>query len=422
MRLRKRAWYEKYAHRIDPDLRIQLSRMKQLEKESIIVSYPTIIQCVKDENANYDDLADWCIQRGGNVIGKIPLIDSVYGEFSAELLEELVVHHQVEHLFLDRRVYASLDLSAQSTGVKHIQIDRKLSGAGITIAILDTGLYPHPDLVTPISRIVGFADLVNGKADYYDDHGHGTHCAGNAAGNGYSSQGLYVGAAPEAKIVGVKVLDEYGGGKLSTVIRGIEWCVIHQQQYHLDILSLSLGAPAVQSYRKDPLAQASRIAWHNGMMVCTAAGNDGPKTGTISSPGHDPLILTIGAADHEVASFSSRGPTPDGFMKPDLYAPGTDIISLNAPGSELESQFSDKRIDEHYIRLSGTSMATPYVAGICALLLEANPHLTPNDLKAILTSTAKEITGELAGNVDATTALGLAEHYRTFQRNGMPSP
>ncbi|MDQ0418817.1 serine protease AprX [Croceifilum oryzae] len=422
MQLRKREWYEKYAHRLDPDLRVQLSRKKQLDKESISVSYPIIIQLDKEESVDTYALADWCASRGGSVLGEIPLIDSIYGEFSAELLEELVVHHQVEHLYLDRRVYASLDLSAKSTGVRQLQLERNLMGTGITIAILDTGLFPHPDLINPVSRIVGFIDLVQGKTDYYDDHGHGTHCAGSAAGNGFSSQGIYMGAAPEAKIVGVKVLDQHGGGKLSTVVRGIEWCVMNQKEYQLDILSLSLGAPAIQSYRKDPLAQASRIAWHNGIMVCTAAGNDGPKPGTISSPGHDPLILTVGAAYHEVAMFSSRGPTKDGWMKPDLYAPGTDIISLNVPGSELELQFLDRCVDDHYLRLSGTSMATPYVAGICALLLEENPNLTPNDLKAILTSTAKEISGELAGNVCAVAAVELAEHYRQFQRNQLPSP
>src|SRR5690606_33155351 len=173
------------------------------------------------------------------------------------------------------------------------------------------------------------------------------------AGNGFQSEGLYAGAAPEADIVGVKVLDFSGGGRLSTVIRGIEWCIENKEKYGIRILSLSLGSPALESYRHDPLAQAAEKAWHKGIVVCAAAGNDGPNRGTISTPGNHPLIITVGAVDDRNtvsreddvrAPFSSLGPTPDGLIKPDIYAPGTDIISLNAPGSELEKMLFESRV------------------------------------------------------------------------------
>src|SRR5699024_3725732 len=128
---------------------------------------------------------------------------------------------------------------------------------------------------------------------------HGTHCAGDVAGNAFQSDGQYIGPAPEASIVGVKALDKDGGGRLSTIIQGIEWCLNNKESFDIRVISLSLGAPAHESYRDDPLAQAAQKAWHAGIVVCTAAGNDGPSPETIGTPAIDPFIITVGAADDE---------------------------------------------------------------------------------------------------------------------------
>lgn len=418
----KKPWFEEKQNQIDPGLRYQLQKMRAKVAGIDSGTLPVIVQ-LKHE---VDETRKQEIKKAknGKELGEIGFLQSLYGIVTPGTIRELTEHEEVSRIYYDREVQAFLDTAAKSTGARDIQLDEGLTGKGITIAVLDTGIHPHEDLTQPDNRIVGFVDLVGEKADPYDDQGHGTHCAGDAVGNGHQSEGLYAGAAPGANVVGVKVLDFSGGGRLSTVIRGIEWCIDKKAEYGIKVISLSLGSPAMESYRDDPLAQAAEKAWHEGIVVCAAAGNEGPSQGTISTPGNHPLIITVGAADDRntvsreddvKAPFSSLGPTIDGLIKPDIYAPGTDIISLNAPGSELEKMLAESRVGEHYIRMSGTSMATPFCAGVAALLLEANPYLSPNDIKSILMSTSSILGNEQAGYIDVKKALQLAKKYLAFQ-------
>lgn len=421
-------WFEENEDTIDSNLRFQLQTLRKHVQSADITALPVIVQLKPETEENHkNEICDIISKYSfkNSKPNELPLFRSYYGNINTQAIRTLAQHSQVNRIFYDREVKAFLDISSKSTGARDVQLEEGLTGKGTTIAILDTGIYPHPDLVQPHNRIVGFVDLVNAETEPYDDQGHGTHCAGDAAGNGYSSEGLYAGAAPEAKLVGVKVLDQYGAGRLSTVIRGVEWCIQNKKRLGIGIISLSLGSPALESYRDDPMAQAVEKAWHNGIMVCVAAGNEGPHTGTINTPGNDPLVLTVGAADDRntverdddvKAPFSSIGPTPDGLVKPDLYAPGADIISLNAPGSFLEMQLPEGRVGKHYLRLSGTSMATPFCAGVAALLLEANPYLSPNDIKCIMMSTSSILVGEQAGYLDVKKALQMAKQYLEFQK------
>ena len=167
-------------------------------------------------------------------------------------------------------------------------MEAQFDGKGVTVAVVDTGIFAHPDFTVPENRIAAFVDLVNNRKDPYDDNGHGTHVAGIVAGNGSRSNGLYQGIAPAARLVGVKVLDAYGSGVLSNVIRGIQWCVRQKERLDIRVINLSLGAPAQDSFRDDPLCQAVQAAWQRGIVVCVAAGNDGPAAGTIATPGIRP--------------------------------------------------------------------------------------------------------------------------------------
>lgn len=419
MSKQNKPWFEEQQERLDPGLRYQLQRIGAAATNVMgSKTLPVIIRLKnKVEEKKKEELKEMIQQPS---LGEIQILSSLYGTLTPQMIRKLTERQEIERIYYDREVQAFLDIAARSTGARDIQLEESLTGKGVTIAILDTGIYPHVDLTHPHSRIKGFVDLVDDKKEPYDDQGHGTHCAGDAAGNGFQSEGLYAGAAPEADIVGVKVLDFSGGGRLSTVIRGIEWCIENKEKYGIRIISLSLGSPALESYRHDPLAQAAEKAWHKGIVVCAAAGNDGPNRGTISTPGNHPLIITVGAVDDRNtvsreddvrAPFSSLGPTPDGLIKPDIYAPGTDIISLNAPGSELEKMLFESRVGEHYIRMSGTSMATPFCAGVAALLLEVNPYLSPNDVKCILMSTASVFGNEQAGYIDVKAAVRLARQY-----------
>lgn len=423
MSKQSKPWFEEKQDVIDPGLRYQLQRMRTRVAGVDSATLPVIVQLKQDVKEQPQKVFKQ--MTNGKWLGEIGLLKSIYGTLSPHSIRELTDYEEVSRIYYDREVQAFLDIASKSTGARDIQLTEGLTGKGVTIAVLDTGIHPHEDLTQPENRIAGFVDLVGDKQDPYDDQGHGTHCAGDAVGNGHQSEGLYVGAAPGAKVFGVKVLDFSGGGRLSTVIRGIEWCIEHKEEYGIKILSLSLGSPAMESYRNDPLAQAAEQAWHQGLVVCAAAGNEGPSKGTISTPGNHPLILTVGAADDRntvsreddvKAPFSSMGPTLDGLIKPDIYAPGTDITSLNAPGSELEKMLTESRVGEYYIRMSGTSMATPFCAGVAALLLEANPYLSPNDIKSILMSTSSVFGNEQAGYIDVKKAVKLAKQYLAFQQ------
>src|SRR5690606_17662424 len=180
------------------------------------------------------------------------------------------------------------------------------------------------------------------RAESYDDDGHGTHVAGIIAGNGFASGGKDVGVAPGARLVGVKVLDQDGGSPISRVIAGIQWVVENRKNLKIQIINLSLGAPAEKGYRKDPLSQAVEEAWRRGLVVCVAAGNRGPEEGTITTPGINPSVITVGSIDDQrtiprlddvMTDHSGRGPTVDELVKPDLVAPGARITSLK-PGGE----------------------------------------------------------------------------------------
>jgi len=315
----------------------------------------------------------------------------------SKLEEVLTGCSHVKKIYLNREVKTLLDVAVPSAHAKNvIRNGKALTGEGVTIAIIDTGIYPHQDLA---GRITGFVDLVNQKTEPYDNNGHGTHCAGDAAADGSASSGVYSGPAPKANVIGVKVLDKMGSGSLETVMQGVQWCIEYNEQNpenKIDIISMSLGA-AAQQYNKendDPMVQIVEEAWARGIVVCVAAGNEGPEAGTVASPGISDQVITVGAlddrdtpenrADDEVASFSSRGPTLYGNNKPDILAPGVNIVSLRSPNSYIDKLQKSSRVGSHYFVMSGTSMATPICAGIAALILQQNPDLTPQEVKSRL--------------------------------------
>jgi len=327
-------------------------------------------------------------------------LNSYATRITPKKLKSLLKSDYVKFVYLDRKYKALLDIASPSLKAPYAW-SSNITGKNITSAVVDTGIYPHDDLVKPVNRIIAFKDFVKNKSNPYDDNGHGTHVAGDIASNGYSSNGLYKAPAYESKLVGVKVLNKYGTGTLSRIIAGIEWCIKNKDLYNIRIMCLSLGAEAQSSYKEDLMCEAVENAWKAGIVVCAAAGNEGPESGTICSPGIDPMIITVGAAGDEntpdisndtIASFSSRGPTKfDNLNKPDLVCPGVNIISLKSPKSYLDKISGGSNLNNYYISLSGTSMATPLCCGCVALLLQKYPKLTPDQVKSILTENADDI-------------------------------
>ena len=298
-------------------------------------------------------------------------------------------------------------------------------GQGVTVAILDSGIFPHGDLIGAVHGI----DLATSTTALGDPGGHGTHVAGIVAGTGALLSGKYKGAAPQARVLSVKVTNDSGVATYSSLIKGLQWVVAARHAHNIRVVNLSLGATPSVSYKNDPLAAAVELTWFSGVVVVASAGNKGESgTGTITVPANDPYVISVGAtndkntaglADDAIATWSSKGPTKyDNLQKPDVVAGGNRVISTRAPNSYIERILGEgRRVDTHYMRLSGTSMAAPVVSGVAALVLAANPALTPNQVKYILKATAKKLgafgvtyglNSQGAGQVDANAAVAMA--------------
>ncbi len=371
---------------------------------------------------------------------RLGLVRGQVAEVPNSSLEALAERPNVRTVRLDRRVMGTMERTGAAIGATWVRENLGLDGAGVGVAIIDSGVTSwHDDLGN--DRVVHFADFVDFQPLAYDDYGHGTHFAGIIAGSGYDSNGARRGVAPAANLVVLKVLDGDGFGYISNVIAALDYAVEHRAQFNIRVINLSVAAGVYESYTTDPLTLAAKRAVQAGLVVVTAAGNLGrdpqgqTQYGGITAPGNAPWVLTVGAASHNgtvarnddsVAAFSSRGPAfIDYSAKPDLVAPGVGIESLADASSLLFSTHPKARLwgtvataTQPYLSLTGTSMAAPVVAGTVALMIQANPALTPNLVKAILQYTAEhkarynDLT-QGAGFLNARGAVQLARSFAT---------
>ncbi|MEZ4865471.1 MAG: S8 family serine peptidase [Caldilineaceae bacterium] len=294
-------------------------------------------------------------------------------------------------------------------------------GWGITVAVVDSGISPHPDLKDywGASRIVKQVNFVPDSSSPDDFYGHGTHVAGTIAGLGQASGGHYLGVAPEAKLVDVKVMDDWGYGTTSDVIAGLQWVYENRATYNIKVVNLSLNSRVIESYHESALDAALEVLWFNKIVVVVSAGNGGKQQ--LYPPANDPFVITVGAADDvgtatigddALPSFSAYGMTADGFLKPDLVAPGANIVApLSSDDNNLTWAHPENKMpwpyDTTYYRMSGTSMAAGVVAGAVAILLEDEPNLTPDQVKYRLMATAQPFNqGE-----SCTTGAGYLDIY-----------
>lgn len=245
------------------------------------------------------------------------------------------------------------------------------TGKGVGVAVLDTGIFPHMDFR---NRIRAFADFVAYKSMPYDDNGHGTHVAGILAGDGTASMGKYKGVAPGCGLVALKVLDRFGNGSREQVLRAFRWILDHREQHRIRIVNISVGTTCRSVSDQDVLIQGVEKLWDEGLVVVAAAGNQGPKPGSVTAPGSSRKVITVGSSDMLTgrSAVSGCGPTAECVCKPDLVAPGNHIVSC-APGTA-----------NTYGVKSGTSMSTPLVSGAIALMLEKDPLLTNVEIKMLL--------------------------------------
>jgi serine protease AprX len=384
-------------------------------------------------------LVNWL---GGHLIRQLPIINAVAVDVPNLALPLIAGNPLVVRASMDRVIAGSMERTGATIGATAVRQSLGFDGSGVGVAVIDSGVAPsHDDLIDPGTgnqRVDAFVDLVNGQTVSYDDYGHGTHVAGIVGGTGFDSGGARSGIAPGARLIVLKVLDGAGHGRISDVIAALDYVVANRQALNIRVVNLSVATGVYESYNSDPLTLAAKKAVEAGIVVVAAAGNNGrgsngsTQYAGITAPGNAPWVLTVGASSHmgtvdraddTIAAFSSRGPGAiDYAAKPDLVAPGVGLESLSNPASWMYGAKSAYLLNGTvstsylpYLSLSGTSMAAPVVTGTVALMLQANPSLTPNAVKAILQYTAEAYAGydgltEGAGFINAKGAVELAAY------------
>ena len=298
-------------------------------------------------------------------------------------LDKLSNMSQVKFVSSVTKASALMNVSKKILGID----DCLLSGNGVTVAFIDTGIDGHCDFCIGNRRIIFFKDFDGEKEIPYDDNGHGTFVAGVCCGSGALSGGKFSGVAPQANIISLKALDKNGEASADKILNAMEWVYNNHKEYNIRVVCMSFGSEPLGF--NDPIMKGAEALWREGVVVVAEAGNSGPEFQTIKSPGVSSQIITVGGFNDnriedefdknyfEIAKFSSRGPAFSRF-KPDMVAPAVEINSCG--------------IGNKYVKLSGTSVATPMIAGFCALILEAKPFYKPNEIKRILLSSCKPIS------------------------------
>ncbi|HWT88945.1 MAG TPA: S8 family peptidase [Candidatus Angelobacter sp.] len=419
-------------------------------------------------------------KKGGILKTKLDVIKGAHYSVPVQSLQDLADDPDIAYISPNRPISSTststLDYTPESVNAQVAWQQWRLDGTGVGVAVIDSGVTAVGDLYwwnptnqTYGSRVVYSQSFVPGTIDTSDQYGHGTHVAGIIGSEGWFSTGgsfthTFKGIAPNTNIINLRVLDQNGAGTDSSVIAAIQAAISLKSTYNIRVINLSFGRQVYESYTVDPLCQAAEAAWNAGIVVVAAAGNQGRNDsvgtegyGTIAAPGNDPYVITVGAMktantstrnDDTIASYSSKGPTAYDFVvKPDIVAPGNQVVSTLAPNASLLGAPTDVYLSEYsaststslnsggnarnnrknstsslttntistsYMRLSGTSMATPVASGAAVLLLQENPNLTPDQVKARLMKTASKTFPASSTATDATTGITYTDYYDIF--------
>jgi serine protease AprX len=364
------------------------------------------------QGANVDAVVELVEKHGGFVTSRLEIIHGVGALVPSGAVSTLLAETGITAITPNYPVeavnapgYGPFNAPADYPEVVGADLvwDEGITGAGVTVAVVDTGLGPHNGIKFNIDgkqqgRILGWANFVLNGNGLVDLNGHGTHVAGIIANTQKGSDGKWNGIAPGVSLVSARVLNDEGRGTYEQVINGIQWVVANKDLYNIRVMNLSLIAAVRTPYWADPLNQAVTYAWANGITVVAAAGNGGPDPMSIGVPGNNPYIITVGAytdnytiydwTDDYITPFSSAGPTPDGFVKPDVVAPGAHMVSSMMAGTNLVKNGQVNYESQHYYSMAGTSQSAAVVSGIAALMIANKPSLTPDQVKFRIMYTA----------------------------------
>jgi serine protease AprX len=413
-----------------------------LQRLPVIVEMkPPKMQLADGSNFDLAQQALGILQSHGQAFGSLPIIGGAAGYANAAEIQAISLLPQVDSVEADATVGPRRPPTSggsvragrlSSLDTREVNADRAWQGgasaSGITVAVLDSGVAPDRDLTQSGNRLLASVSFAGASDPAYPDQGgHGTHIAGTIAGDGSASVGQFIGIAPRANIVSVQVLDKKGQGRISSVLAGLQWVLLHKNQYNIRIVNLSFGATTPDSYIRDPMAAGAEVAWRNGLVVVAAAGNTGPESGKVESPGVDPYIVTVGSTDDQLtlpldddtlAWFSAWGRPTNSTAKPDLTAPGRQVVAPRVPGSVLDTHFPSHVVKANngatYFRLSGTSMSTAVVSGAAALLLQRRPDLTPDQVKHILTTSTQSFGASAPSPARGAAGAGLLDAYHVL--------
>ncbi len=379
---------------------------------------------------------------GGKVTADLSIINGFAAEMSAGAARELSTSPAVRWVSLDAPVRTSactqcVDTSAMvSAYVRAVRADQAWNtspyrqGNGIGVAVLDSGINPSGDLYTVMGANRQIAN-VSYNTDYNqngsDGFGHGTHVANILAGDGSDSGGKYIGVAPMANIINVKISNDDGSTLTTSVIQGLQWVLQNKAAYNIRVVNLSFNSTVAESYNTSPLDAAVEILWFNKIVVVVSAGNQGSSA--VYPPANDPFVITVGAVDDKgtaslsddaIPTFSAYGTTSDGFAKPDLVAPGKNLVArlVNSNMGLAGAHPANLLEGGTYFRMSGTSMAAPVVSGAVALLLQDEPTLTPDQVKYRLMATANK---SWAGYSAAKAGAGTLDIFAAITGSGTQS-
>jgi serine protease AprX len=427
--------------RMDPALLAQARSHPTSSFDVIVQVAPQTTKLAPNAKADTADRAGKAAVRAGGVPHRaLGFIGGASATVKGAQLVALAADPDVSYVYADVGLSAKFDpqggaAAATGPGLHEVNAPAAwttygVTGRGVGVAIVDSGIYAHPDLAGRIVASVDFTNSTGSSNTSGDPGGHGTHVAGLVAGDGTASGGAFTGVAPGANLIDVRVIDGNGASNVSTVLAGLGWVLANRDTYNIRVVNMSLGSPEQAGYATGPLSAAVEVLWFAGITVVVSAGNSGPGASTITTPGDDPFVITVGAIDDNgtstlvddaAATWSSNGPTTfDRLAKPDLVAPGRRMISLRSPGSALDRAYPERDVTApgaataDYFMLSGTSMAAPMVTGAVALMLERQPTLTPRQVKQRLVSTVTPLAfGTIyirgAGMLDALAAVASTD-------------